>query len=241
MSSARQSPFIEGLALTYVSTTQARLEIGSAYIPAPDDNISVTAPITFTMLTGIDALAFVYLYEDPLNPGIGLVELSTQAPAAPYAGTACVKGPDAAPDNTRRYLGMLRNNAGEQLIRFDVEGSGSSLLYTYATTLISGTLEAASHTGTVDVRTYQIGPSAPTAAKRLVSPRAQTAILQIETQSTEGFISYPNAPAGMIRFLTNTLGFVPAVHLSPTQEFTAIISTDTGRLYAFLLGYYERR
>jgi hypothetical protein len=109
---------ISGLRLQWDSATVLRCMTGAAYIPSRIENLAVTTEITKTLPTvTANTRYYVYLYHNGTNPDI---EISAQAPVTTtYAGKARIKGPDATPDNTRRYIGMiLANAAGTGMYKF---------------------------------------------------------------------------------------------------------------------------
>jgi hypothetical protein len=109
---------ISGLRLQWDSATVLRCLTGAAYVPSRIENLQVATEITKTLpAVTANTRYYVYLYHTGTAPDI---EISAQAPVTTtFAGKARIKGPDATPDNTRRYIGMiLANAAGTGMYKF---------------------------------------------------------------------------------------------------------------------------
>lgn len=106
--------YIAGLELEWVSNTQIQARSGSAWVPSLSRVLDVPNAISATVTTPTNA-TWYYAY----LTSTGTLELSTQAPNAPYKGSARIKGPSGTPDNTRRYLGAVRTaDTGNRFMNF---------------------------------------------------------------------------------------------------------------------------
>ncbi len=236
------SPYIEGFAIKHVSSTQASVDVGRINIPGASRLIQFPWATTINMLAGADVLAYLYVYEDPINPGYGLIEISTTAPDAPYVGTARTK----AGDTTRRYLGMLRNDSNGSLIPFETEVmGGETMLVFYSAAHNSSHLAVVSLTGTLAKQTYNVGPSSSVANDRLVSPAARTAVLYytIGGGASGASLGWPAAGTTILPLQTPATGnaYLPLVRLSANQEFMVGLNDTAAFITVGLIGYYERR
>jgi hypothetical protein len=108
---------IEGLGVVRVSGTAFSVLPGNAWVPGAGGTGRVVSLSTTEELTGLTLSAnttySLYLFE---SGGIGEIEYATQAPAAPYLSDARVKGPDASPINTHRYIGWLTTDASGNIV-----------------------------------------------------------------------------------------------------------------------------
>lgn len=103
---------IEGLKMEWVSGTSLRVTSGSAYIESLGYAIDVPAAITKSSLVLTASTWYhVYLFD---NAGVADIEIVTDAPAAPYNGTARSKTGDAS----RRYLGSVLTNTSAEIRGF---------------------------------------------------------------------------------------------------------------------------
>lgn len=135
-----ETTFIEGLKIVYESAASITVEAGNAYIPGEGGVIELEADTT---LSGLALTAntwySVYLYE---VGGVGAIEVVTQGPESiPYLGNARIKGPDGAPDASRRYLGAIRAIATNTMMRFRKEGNLHMHLGDWNTLASSGGLK----------------------------------------------------------------------------------------------------
>jgi hypothetical protein len=116
--------FIQGLLLSYVSTTQIKISSGVAYIQSTGKQLRLAADSTISPSLSASTWYHLYLYD---NAGTPTIESSTTAPSAPWIGTARSK----TSDTTRRYLGSFRTNASSQIQNFLQTGSGSHCQFTW--------------------------------------------------------------------------------------------------------------
>jgi hypothetical protein len=240
-SSELSGSYIEGLALRYVSDTQVALDPGAAFIPGISRIVEVDTTLTVTPLAGVHANYYAYLYE---SNGEGALELSTIAPSEPYfAHARTMEG-----DNTRRYLGMLKNNQFEDLIQFEDEVlGGSTVLRIYGASQDSDNIlawDTITSTTTTTLRT--IGPSSGLASDRMVPASCRVAILFLQKSGANTqYFGWPldqvyNIPAVTMQSSASEIRPGP-MRLSPTQQLYHKTSAGTNTIHLFVLGYYDRR
>jgi hypothetical protein len=231
------SNHIEGLTLRYTNTNEVTLDVGEAYIPSTDEVLTVTTPIVKTVPNAANGLYYAYLYKNVSTPDL---EISTTAPAANYFGTASHK----SGDNSRRYLGMLRNRDTGALLAFECEDlGGNTVFYHYTNNAVADYLTAIEG-GADPTQVAAIGPSATTAAKRLVSPKARMVWLA-------GYILGSGGPIGHVGCGPGTSGAqIPVegartmffwTRMSPSQELEWYTVPNTANIQIYVNGYYERR
>jgi microcystin-dependent protein len=100
--------YIEGLELQYVSTTQIRILVGSAYIPGLNRIVELNTQVNLSPILSASSWYYVYLYD--VN-GVGQIEVSTMWYDAPYLGNARHK----SGDTTRRFIGEFGTNVSAQI------------------------------------------------------------------------------------------------------------------------------
>ncbi|MDP9438710.1 MAG: hypothetical protein M3P49_08190 [Actinomycetota bacterium] len=114
---------IAGLALRWDSGSALSVESGGAYVPSKGGVLDVTSTLSLTGLTfTANTWYYAYLFD---NAGTPVLELSTVAPAAPYRGTARVRGGGTAADSARRFLGAVKSNAEAtpRMLRWLMQGN----------------------------------------------------------------------------------------------------------------------
>jgi hypothetical protein len=97
--------FINGLIPSRHATTTTTLifSAGSAIVPSTGKLVRVTSPITLNLLGSTVGATWHYAYLYDSGAGVGAIEVSTTAPAAPYSGFARHK----TGDTSRRYIGAF--------------------------------------------------------------------------------------------------------------------------------------
>ncbi len=117
--SAAASTFIEGLRLARVSGTTLRVGEGSAFVPNPGVVLDLAVDADLTPVLAANTTYHVYFLQ---SGATAATEIVTQVPAAPYRANARVKGgpdnttPDAAPDDTRRWLGQFATDGAANIV-----------------------------------------------------------------------------------------------------------------------------
>lgn len=233
--------YIEGLALRYISDTMVALDPGAAFIPGINRIVEVENTLTGTPLPGVHANYYAYLYE---SNGEGAIELSTEEPTETYFGY----GRTMTGDDTRRYLGMLKNNQFGDLIQFEDEVlGGSTVLRIYGAAQDSDNILAWNGiTSTTTAQLRSIGPSATNASDRMVPASCRVAILFVQKGGSQTLrFGWPldqvyNLPAVTMQ---NTLGEIRPgpCRISPDQELYHQTDAGTVVTHLFVLGYYDRR
>lgn len=103
---------IDGLQMQWVSGTALTVTSGAAYIEGSGKVLRATSAIAKTGLSlSASTWYHVYLYD---NAGTPDVEIVTNAPAAPYNGTARSK----TGDTSRRYVGSVITDASGNIKEF---------------------------------------------------------------------------------------------------------------------------
>ncbi|MDG9988956.1 hypothetical protein [Stenotrophomonas sp. GD04024] len=103
---------ILGLQMEYVGPASIRVSSGSAWIPSLQRAIEVPSALTLSGLTlAANTWYHLYLY---LNGSTPAIEAVTDAPAAPYSGTARAK----TGATSRRYLGSFKTSASGAIMNF---------------------------------------------------------------------------------------------------------------------------
>ncbi|HIE5971631.1 TPA: hypothetical protein ACXN3R_003636 [Stenotrophomonas maltophilia] len=111
------SGHILGLQMEYVGPASIRVSSGSAWIPSLQRAIEVPSALTLSGLTlAANTWYHLYLY---LNGSTPAIESVTDAPAAPYSGTARAK----TGATSRRYIGSFRTNAAGAIFNFAQTGT----------------------------------------------------------------------------------------------------------------------
>lgn len=223
---------ILGLRMEYVGPASIRVSSGSAWIPSLQQAIEVPAALTLSGLTlAANTWYHLYLY---LNGSTPAIEAVTDAPAAPYSGTARAK----TGATSRRYVGSFRTNANAQIIRFthtindgrvsylsDINGSGQ--------TVLNGGRSGTS----TNVSTSAVIPT---------TARIGTAFME-NTSNEIAFVSCPDYGAAssttILQFLrSNGVIFGPLL-LDAAQQFNYAMAAPatTGGFMVWINGYqYER-
>lgn len=117
---------ILGLRMEYVGPAAVRVSSGSAWIPSLQQAIELPAALTLSGLTlAANTWYHLYLY---LNGSTPAIEAVTDAPAAPYSGTARAKTGAAS----RRYIGSVRTNASGRFYEFDHNAAKGEVVYRMA-------------------------------------------------------------------------------------------------------------
>ena len=117
--SSHLATHIQGLSLAWVSGSALTVASGSAWVPGLNRVLDVPNGVAKTGLVfTANTWYYLYLFD---NAGTPDVEISTVAPAAPYRGSARIKG-GATPDNTRRYLGAVRTDGAGAVRPFSHDG-----------------------------------------------------------------------------------------------------------------------
>jgi hypothetical protein len=107
-----QTDYINGLKITWVSTTAIDIETGAAFVPSLGRVLRVGTKISKTGLSlSASTWYHVYLYE---SSGAPAVEVVTTAPATAYFGTARAK----TADTSRRYLGSILTDGSSNVYKF---------------------------------------------------------------------------------------------------------------------------
>lgn len=233
--------FIEGLPLRWVSDTQVAVDPGAAYIPEYNKIVELTATETLDQLTGVNAMYYAYLYE---ANGVGRIELSTTEPSEPYFGSARTM----LGDDTRRYLGMLRNDPDGDVISFEDEIlGGSTVLRIYGAGQDTDTVAAWNGISSSTTRTLRsIGPSATNAADRLVPASCRVAVILLQKAGAVTLrVGWPIDPRYNLAPITMQSSLAELrpgpVRLSPDQELYHQTSTGTATTFLFVNAYYDRR
>ncbi len=154
--SAAASTFIEGLRLSRVSGTTLRVGEGAAFVPNPGVVLDLAVDADLTPVLAASTTYHVYFLQ---SGATAATEVVTQVPASPYRANARVKGgpdnvtPDAAPDDTRRWLGQFTTDgaaaivAGSVLSAEDLGASRPANAYAEATRTTAQSIAHA--TGTI--------------------------------------------------------------------------------------------
>ena len=229
--------FVEGLNFEYVSATQVKLKAGNAYIPGINRIISTVTDLTSNVVAGANAVTYLYLYE---TNGVGQLETSSTGPDVPYLGTARYK----TGDQTRRYLGMIRNDASGNLIPFNSEVlAGNIFKLTYGLDHNSTTLRVLNATAAATtVQTVDVSPTAATVANRLAGPGAMSAFIYwITTGSATKQIGYTPSgnPPRILPAASNGFDWIDLGNLHELRYKFNVASVDT--LQLFVNGYMGRR
>jgi hypothetical protein len=241
---------INGLLLQWDSATVVRCLTGSAFIPSLNGLLQVTADITKTVtpLTA-NTKYYVYLY---YTGTVADIELSTQAPATnAYFGHARTKGPDATPDLTRRYIGMILGNAAATgMYKFRNTGDGW-VWY----------MEDISNTPFQVLTSGLQGVDTPVSCAAVVPPPCRMVDVEVmDWQGTYWHLGTPDdnvAPApdgwevgGGVSMLLHYSGAQAAepyrIPIDPNNQFTYMhkassAPTGTAGMYVWVRGYQEVR
>ncbi len=230
--------FIEGLGMEYVSATQIKVKTGNAYIPGINRIVPVLADITTTVISGANALTYVYMYE--VN-GVGQIETSSTAPDVPYVGNARYK----TGDTTRRFIGMVKNDStGSVLIPFNCEvlaGNIYKITYTLEHTNTLLRVLNATSSGTT-VQTVDISTTASTAANRFAGPNALSAFVYwITTGSGTKQLGYTPSgnPPRIIPAASNGYDWIDLSSIQELRYKFNVATVDT--LQLFIAGFMGRR
>ncbi|HEL4825894.1 TPA: hypothetical protein UOA02_000270 [Stenotrophomonas maltophilia] len=133
---------ILGLRMEYVGPASIRVSSGSAWILSLQQAIEVPSALTLSGLTlAANTWYHLYLY---LNGSTPAIEAVTDAPAAPYSGTARAKTGAAS----RRYIGSFRTNASSQIHDFDHNWQKGEVMYRMPGTLFRTLSNGAATTAT---------------------------------------------------------------------------------------------
>jgi hypothetical protein len=229
--------FIEGLALEYVSATQIKLKLGSAYIPGINRTIRTMSELTSTVISGANALTYLYLYE---TNGVGQFETSSTAPDVPYTGQARYK----TGDTSRRYLGMVKNDSAGNLIPFNCEVLGGNIFkMTYALLHNSTELRAVNaFTGSTTSQTTDVSATAATAANRLTGVSAMSAFVYwVTTGSGAKYIGYRPVTNTPPRVLPAASAGFDWVDLGSSNQLNYKLDTAGDTITLYVAGYMGRR
>lgn len=238
--------YIEGLGLYHVGGSTVGLTPGRAYVPGLGKVLTVASNQTKTVPGGANALYYAYLEEYPAGSGLGRLRLITTEPDEPYLGSARTQ----ADDNTTRYLGMLKNGAGGGLMLFEMEVmGGATALVLYGT--FDESTELVAYSGpfpdyfSQSTQEVVMGPSAPTAGARLVSPASRQALLYLRnTASLTCHFGYPLPPGNTPPPVSVRPGQQSArtARVGPNQEVWVAADSGGGATGTLrVLGYYESR
>ncbi|WP_414489611.1 hypothetical protein [Stenotrophomonas maltophilia] len=159
---------ILGLRMEYVGPASIRVSSGSAWIPSLQQAIEVPSALTLSGLTlAANTWYHLYLYLNGLTPAI---EAVTDAPAAPYSGTARAKTGAAS----RRYVGSFRTDAGGVIAKFKHIPAAGAVVYLGIRPL---SLNAGVSTTTTSVSLGAAVPTTAAAAALIISLDAAGAAL----------------------------------------------------------------
>lgn len=109
--------YIDGLQMSWDSTTSISVSSGTCYIPSVGANVNFPSSITKAGLS-LSANTWYHLYGF-LNAGVPDIEVVTTAPSSPYNGTARTK----SADTTRRYIGSVKTDASSNIFSFLMVGN----------------------------------------------------------------------------------------------------------------------
>jgi len=222
---------ITGLAMEWVSTSSVRVTTGAAHIESTGRVLAATSAITKSSLSLSNSTNYhLYLYSSSGTPDI---EVSTTAPATPYAGSARSKTGNTA----RRYIGSIRSNASGQVVRFHHNPSNGHITYLAD---INGSGLYVLNTGVAATSTNVTPAVAP--------PTARTMIAFMENTSNElVFISTPDLGAAsgfnILQFLRPSGVVFGPMALSAAQQFNYVLSgvPASGSFNVWCCGYtFER-
>lgn len=233
--SSISSTFMEGLGFEYINATQVQLKAGSAYIPGLNRTIRVGSPITSNVVSGAYALSYLYLYE---TNGVGQFEISNVAPDTPYQGHARYK----TGDETRRFIGMIKNDVAGNLIPFNCEVlAGNIYRLTYGLEPVNQRVVNA-FTGNTSVQTEIIGPSAVTAANRLVGPSAMSAFIYWTTVGAGvKYIGYNPAGGNPPRTINGAEQDQDWIDLGNNHELRYKLASAADSISLYVQGFMGRR
>ncbi|MDH7618936.1 hypothetical protein [Stenotrophomonas maltophilia] len=209
---------ILGLRMEYVGPASIRVSSGSAWIPSLQQAIEVPSALTLSgLILAANTWYHLYLY---LNGSTPAIEAATDAPAAPYSGTARAKTGAAS----RRYIGSFRTDASSNIIQFQV---GTNDSFEYRIPANTQPLRCLSN-GTATTRTtVSLAAAVPTTAT------AASLILTNTMSSGFGLLSVPGVTPEL--FGVPTAGGVGQFFdfvLSANQTLDyRISSADTNGLY----------
>ncbi|WP_413482802.1 hypothetical protein [Stenotrophomonas maltophilia] len=219
---------ILGLRMEYVGPAAVRVSSGSAWIPSLQQAIEVPAALTLSGLTlAANTWYHLYLY---LNGSTPAIEAVTDAPAAPYSGTARAKTGAAS----RRYVGSFRTNASSQIIQFLHHGDHVDYLR------ISGVSE---------LRVLANGQSVSDASVNCAGVIPVTSRLGLmrfvnNDNALDCLTGLSDIGAGNIHYQLRASSSVYAIHpLNSSQALTYFwsVSAPTGGLFIDVAGYYYER
>lgn len=141
-SSETATTFLEGLRLVWLTNTSFRVEEGAAYVTGTGSIVDLAVDTDITAGTkGLpgtfvaNTWYYVYLYS---NGGVGDIEVSTTAPAAPYRENAREHGSD----DTRRFLGQVYATSTTVLRQFRHYPERSLMRYEVSFAVADATLAA---------------------------------------------------------------------------------------------------
>ncbi|WP_340569870.1 hypothetical protein [Stenotrophomonas sp. G106K1] len=220
---------ILGLRMEYVGPASVRVSSGSAWIPSLQQAIEVPSALTLSGLTlAGNTWYHLYLF---LNGSTPSIEAVTDAPAAPYSGSARAK----TGANTRRYIGSFRTDATGAIRPFVHAVASGEVLFCSLNDFVVGNGLASVSTA-VDCSPYV--PVTGVAAKCLMG-----------NDNASASVLYGHPIVGTLTS-TNYIGPIPPknnlspdVPLSTSQQFLYKFDTSvTGSgLYVRVYGYrYER-
>lgn len=220
---------ILGLRMEYVGPASIRVSSGSAWIPSLQQAIEVPTALTLSGLTlAANTWHHVYLYVNGSTPAI---EAVTDAPAAPYSGTARAK----TGATSRRYIGSFRTNASSQILKF--AQSGNAVTYLEDTNaapflvLAGGTASTAT-----SVSAAAVAPPTATSIKATVLNASTNAYVRLS--NSDG----PNAATGYITVAAPGGVTVTEIPLNASQAYTySYDAAPNSSTYQRVFGYvYER-
>lgn len=230
---AVQPSFIEDLELVYDGPAAMTLRAGAAWIPALNSALDTDVDIPKTNLVlAANTWYYAYLYE---NEGVPDWEFVTQAPDFPYQGGARVKGPDTAPDETRRFMGARRvSGVANTLWRTKV--GGEKVRYEEDTSVLPfrvlalGTIAGGSGGATVD-------------CSAVVPPTSTEALVRVDNKSNQyarlrhpGNLQWNN-------YVRPADGWVDWIDLNTLQQFIYgfVAAISSGGLDVDVLGFREEK
>lgn len=233
-----ETSYIDGMEFQYDSATSFIVQPGTAYIPGIDRVIRLGSQVVATKLGAAWDNTYVYLYE---TNGVGQIETSLTPPDVPFSAFARTK----QGNNTRRYIGMVKNNSAGNLFPFLFEAlSGGLYKFMYATpdTDVDKRVINA-YTGTTTAQNLLVGTTSATAAHRMIAPG-----------SLSGFVYWVTTGAG-VKYLGNrpTADFDPSrvlaaasvgrewIEVGTSQMLTYRLATSTDTLTVYITGYMGRR
>lgn len=223
--------YIDGLRMTWVSSTQVQISAGAAYVPGAKRIAELVAPVTLAPTLAANTWYHVYLTVAGAVVG---VEAVTTAPAAAYSGTARVK----TGDTSRRYVGSVRTNSSAQLHNF-ISSNG---LVSYRQRISLSPFRVLSNgTASTPTNVSCAGVIPVTSRLAYIVPVNQDPSLGVQISSsdsgdtTQEVLFQSSGATGMSRPPT-------IMHLDENQAFSySFPSTPSGGFFVDVWGYFYER